>query len=136
VPLPSTAEARLITVATSITDLVVGDQVGPQDPAQPITHTVIGFPQRTMAAKVGLRDIRVRLRAAADGTETNPATRATNTVYVRRYEAIATITRATGAVDTQRILLRPMTDTLSDSAIVAGYDMQLQPGDTFTIATT
>jgi hypothetical protein len=125
--LPTASEARLVAVETPLTDLLVGDQVGPEDVTLPIDYTVVGVlersrEQRRMAADIPLR---IRTPAGAERTRVRP------TVFVRRYEAVVTILRADQTVDTVTTLWRPVGIGV---APVEPSALRLRPGDTITLS--
>jgi hypothetical protein len=129
--LPSPAEARLVSLELSYRELVVGDVIGPADVAQPATHTVVGVPARSSADRQAAR-VPLYLEAVADGVVTTPRPRLSDTVFVRRYFATITVTRAGGAVDARKpkMWLRQVGDyvTLDDA-----WRLKLQPGDSISI---
>jgi hypothetical protein len=129
---PSALEALTIAVATPVEDLVYGDNVGPVDVSLPIDFVVVGVPERTIREKQQGELVALRASAGSTARTYIPGT----VVYVRRYRAIATITRADGTVDATRrtIRLRPI---VGDAVTpISTTTMQLRPGDSFTLSAT
>lgn len=131
--LPTAQEAVTIAVATSVEDLRAGDVVGPSDVALPVEFTVVAVLRRTYRQRLALADVVLRVEDA-EGRHSEAFSQET-VVYVRRWRALATITRADGTVDAIRrsIRLRPAGDAM---AVVSTATLRLQPGDHFTIAAT
>lgn len=115
----SPTEARLIAIQVRVTELQVGDQVGPSDVLQPITYTVVGVPERT---EVQRRDPVALLIRTPLGVESTLATAAATRVWVRRYVSRVTgLREADGSVDRtdSTVLLR----TLLDSDVLTVVDV-------------
>lgn len=127
--LPSALEARPVSVEVPIIDLEVNDEVGPEDPTEPLDYTVVGVPPRTREQRRVAGNIPLRVRRP-DGVE---RARAAATVFVRRYEAVVTITRQNGSVDVVTALWKSLGNVVTpeDPSV-----LQLRRGDTFTITTT
>lgn len=133
--LPSASEARPVTVPMLAADLRVGDQIGPEDVSLPATHTIVGVPERTESQRIALaRGAGVELPVttrATDSTVTVARRRVTDTLHVRRYESLATVTRADGHVERPiRVLLRPAGDMVTFDST----PLMLRYGDSVTLS--
>jgi hypothetical protein len=128
---PNASEALTIAVATPVEDLMYGDNIGPADTALPVEFAVLGVPERTVKDKQQGASVMLQASAGAPTRTYTPGT----AVYVRRFRAIATITRADGTVDATRrtIRLRAIGDAVTP---ISTATMQLKPGDSFTLSAT
>lgn len=126
--LPSASEATLIAVSIPVTGLRPDDQVGPASVLLPAVSTVIGVADRPATDRRDRTNVQVRLKALIGGVETRPVLRPDDAVFVRRYRAVATITRVGGTVDTATVILRP----LAALAVIEG--LALQSGDTISLS--
>lgn len=104
----SDSEARLVSLQVRVTELQLGDQVGPSDVLQPIAYTVVGVPERTFEQRRDPVALGVLL---ASGEESLLTAAAATRVYVRRM--IAVMTRIHGDDNVtdrvlQTVMLRPI----------------------------
>jgi hypothetical protein len=115
----------------SYRELVVGDQIGPADVLQPVTHTVVAVPEISTEDRFAARAA-LKLEAATDGVVTSPRPRQSDTVFVRRYYATVTVTRSGGSVDARKpkMWFRPVGDAVTP---VDADRLRLQPGDRISI---
>lgn len=129
--LPSAIEARPIAFEKSYAELVAGDQIGPADVLQSVTYTVIAVPEQSTEDRFQFV-APVQLQDESNGNLILRRARRSDTVFVRRYFATITVTRAGGAIDARKpkMWFRPVGDTVTlDDA----WKLKLQPGDKITM---
>lgn len=130
----SEAEARPISIQMRVTELQVGDQVGPSDVTQAITYTVIGVPERTFEQR---RDPVALLIRTPGGVESTLNATATTRVFVRRWvtsvQSIRAVDGSTDRVAPVVMLRSTLSGTLT---IVDAGALRLQARDSvsFTAA--
>jgi hypothetical protein len=129
--LPTAAEATLTAIPVLPAELRPDDQVGPASTLLPPLYTVAGVPARAPIEAARGADVRLRTKAVIGGVETVVALQVSGVVYVRRYVATATVTRAaTGKTETANVTMRP----LAGLVVIEDLPGRLRPGDTISIA--
>lgn len=131
--LPSGTEARLVSLELSFRELAVGDEIGPADITQPSVYMVVGVPEWSTEDRFAAR-VPLALQVLADDSIITPRPRRSDTVFVRRYYATVTVTRAGGAVDVRKpkVWLRPVGD--GGAVTVSNPErLKLQPGDSISL---
>lgn len=129
---PSTSEARLVSVEVAYADLLPNDAVGPQDVALPEAYIVEGIPKRSTEERF-VRRMTVELRATAGETVAPVTPLVSDTLFVRRYAATVTVTRSDGLVDKRKpkLLLRSIGDAVT---FVDPGQLKLSAGDRVALA--